>query len=74
MAGGTGMPTPDRLIGAARERFGRLDGALISVGGSSPGTVAATPDDARRSAFESVFLGAVRLPPEHDNGPDRGSS
>jgi len=26
--------TPDRLIGAARERFGRLDGALLSVGGS----------------------------------------
>ncbi len=61
MAGGTGMPTPDRLIGAARERFGRLDGALISVGGSPPGTVATTPDDAWRSAFESVFLGAVRL-------------
>jgi 3-oxoacyl-[acyl-carrier protein] reductase len=53
--------TPDRLIGAARERFGRLDGALISVGGSPPGTVATTPDDAWRSAFESVFLGAVRL-------------
>ena len=28
--------TPDRLIGAASERFGRLDGALISVGGSLP--------------------------------------
>jgi 3-oxoacyl-[acyl-carrier protein] reductase len=53
--------TPDRLIGAARERFGRLDGALINVGGSPPGTVATTPDDAWRSAFESVFLGAVRL-------------
>jgi len=53
--------TPGRLIGAARERFGRLDGALISVGGSPPGTVATTPDDAWRSAFESVFLGAVRL-------------
>jgi 3-oxoacyl-[acyl-carrier protein] reductase len=26
--------TPGRLIGAARDRFGRLDGALISVGGS----------------------------------------
>ena len=53
--------TPGRLIAAARERFGRLDGALISVGGSPPGTVATTPDDAWRSAFESVFLGAVRL-------------
>ncbi len=50
-----------RLIAAARERFGRLDGALISVGGTPAGTVAATSDDAWRSAFESVFLGAIRL-------------
>jgi 3-oxoacyl-[acyl-carrier protein] reductase len=53
--------TPGRLIGAARDRFGRLDGALISVGGSPSGTVATTTEDAWRSAFESVFLGAVRL-------------
>jgi len=52
---------PDQLIAAARDRFGRLDGALISVGGSPPGTVATTTDDEWRSAFESVFLGAVRL-------------
>jgi len=49
------------MITAARDRFGRLDGALVSVGGSPGGTVAATSDDAWRSAFESVFLGAVRL-------------
>src|SRR5690242_15375335 len=53
--------TQDRLIAAARDRFGRLDGALISVGGSPPGTIATTTDQAWRSAFESVFLGAVRL-------------
>ena len=53
--------TPDRLIAAAEDRFGRLDGALISVGGTPPGTIATTPDEAWRSAFESVFLGAVRL-------------
>jgi 3-oxoacyl-[acyl-carrier protein] reductase len=53
--------TPGRLIAAARNRFGRLDGALISVGGSPAGTVATTTDEAWRSAFESVFLGAVRL-------------
>lgn len=52
---------PGQLITAAKDRFGRLDGALISVGGSPGGTVAATADDAWRSAFESVFLGAVRL-------------
>jgi 3-oxoacyl-[acyl-carrier protein] reductase len=52
---------PSRLIAAARDRFGRLDGALISVGGSPGGTVAGTEDEVWRSAFESVFLGAVRL-------------
>jgi 3-oxoacyl-[acyl-carrier protein] reductase len=53
--------TPGRLIAAARERFGRLDGALISVGGTPAGTVVSTTDEAWRAAFESVFLGAVRL-------------
>jgi 3-oxoacyl-[acyl-carrier protein] reductase len=53
--------TPDRLIAAAEDRFGRLDGALVSVGGTPLGTVATTPDAAWRTAFESVFLGAVRL-------------
>jgi 3-oxoacyl-[acyl-carrier protein] reductase len=53
--------SPGQLITAARDRFGRLDGALISVGGSPGGTIADSSDDAWRSAFESVFLGAVRL-------------
>jgi 3-oxoacyl-[acyl-carrier protein] reductase len=53
--------TPGRLIAAAKDRFGRLDGALISVGGTPAGTVATTTDQAWRLAFESVFLGAVRL-------------
>ena len=53
--------TPARLIAAAEDRFGRLDGAMISVGGTPPGTVATTTDDVWRAAFESVFLGAVRL-------------
>ncbi len=53
--------TPGQPITAAKDRFGRLDGALINVGGSPGGTVAATADEAWRSAFESVFLGAVRL-------------
>src|SRR6266496_6096742 len=56
--------TPGRLIAAARDRFGRLDGALISVGGTPTGTVATTTDQAWRSGFESVFLGAVRLAAE----------
>jgi 3-oxoacyl-[acyl-carrier protein] reductase len=61
VADNAGPAAPDQLIAAARDRFGRLDGALISVGGSPSGTVADTEDDAWRSAFESVFLGAVRL-------------
>src|SRR3954454_14916624 len=55
------VATPERLIATAEERFRRLDGALVSVGGTPPGTVATTSDDAWRGAFESVFLGAVRL-------------
>src|SRR4051812_11253968 len=53
--------TPERLITTAQERFGRLDGALVSVGGTPPGTVATTSDEAWRGSFESVFLRAVRL-------------
>jgi 3-oxoacyl-[acyl-carrier protein] reductase len=53
--------TPQRLVAAAKTGFGRLDGALISVGGPPGGTAMATPDQAWRSAFESVFLGTVRL-------------
>src|ERR1700754_3869686 len=32
---------PERLVAAARERFGRLDGRLLSVGGAPRGTAAA---------------------------------
>lgn len=52
---------PQRLVVAARQEFGRLDGALISVGGPPGGPAMAMNDDAWRAAFESVFLGAVRL-------------
>ena len=51
----------DRLTAAALTRFGRLDGALVSVGGPPPGGVLDTPDDVWRAAFEQVFLGAIRL-------------
>ncbi|MFD0341524.1 SDR family oxidoreductase [Streptomyces sp. NPDC127117] len=50
-----------RLVDAAHERFGRLDGVLISVGGPAPGFLADNTDEQWQSAFESVFLGAVRL-------------
>jgi 3-oxoacyl-[acyl-carrier protein] reductase len=52
--------TPGRLAAAATDTFGRLDGALISVGGPPPGSVMEVTDEQWRTAFESVFLGAVR--------------
>lgn len=52
---------PARLLAAADEAWGRVDGALISVGGPPKGSVAAITDDQWTTAFESVFLGAVRL-------------
>lgn len=53
--------TSSRLVAAARNAFGSLDGALISVGGPPGGSVADATDEQWTSAFESVFLGAVRL-------------
>ncbi|MEU9677520.1 MULTISPECIES: SDR family oxidoreductase [Streptomyces] len=50
-----------RLVDTARERFGQLDGILVSVGGPAPGFLADNTDDQWQTAFETVFLGAVRL-------------
>ncbi|MFF5443845.1 SDR family oxidoreductase [Streptomyces sp. NPDC012888] len=50
-----------RLVAAAREHFGRFDGVLVSVGGPAPGFAADNTDEQWTAAFESVFLGAVRL-------------
>jgi len=51
----------DRLITEARERFGRVDGALISVGGPAPGGVLDVAEEHWRTAVESVLLGPLRL-------------
>lgn len=53
--------TPQRLLDAAQARWGRVDGALISVGGPPKGPVTAIADEQWVEAFSSVFLGAVRL-------------
>ncbi|MDO0915963.1 SDR family oxidoreductase [Streptomyces sp. DT2A-34] len=50
-----------RLIAAARDAFGGFDGILVSVGGPPAGFVADNTDEQWQAAFESVFLGAVRL-------------
>jgi 3-oxoacyl-[acyl-carrier protein] reductase len=50
-----------RLVEAAHSAYGGLDGALISVGGPPMGTATDPEEDPWRAAFESVFLGALRL-------------
>jgi 3-oxoacyl-[acyl-carrier protein] reductase len=49
------------LVAAAVARYGRLDGALVCEGSPPSGTAAETDDGAWRLAFESAFLGPVRL-------------
>ncbi|SHL77573.1 SDR family oxidoreductase [Actinacidiphila paucisporea] len=53
--------TAQLLLATARTRFGAVDGVLISVGGPPPGAAAEVGDEQWQAAFESVFLGAVRL-------------
>jgi 3-oxoacyl-[acyl-carrier protein] reductase len=53
--------TVPRLVAEAVERLGRVDGALISVGGPAPGTVFQTDVDQWRDAYESVVLGPLEL-------------
>lgn len=52
---------PARLADAAHDTWGRLDGALISVGGPPAGGVSEVTDQQWTDAFASVFLGTVRL-------------
>jgi 3-oxoacyl-[acyl-carrier protein] reductase len=52
---------PARLVATAKERFGRLDGLMVSVGGPPPGGALDTTLEQWRSSFESVFLGTLRL-------------
>ncbi|HEY3750150.1 MAG TPA: SDR family oxidoreductase [Pseudonocardiaceae bacterium] len=52
---------PDRLVTLAKERFGRLDGLLVSVGGPPRGGVLDTALDDWEQAFGSVFMGTLRL-------------
>ncbi len=61
VADNAGPATAGQLIETAHQAFGRLDGALISVGGPPAGSVMTTSDEDWRQAFDSVFLGAVRI-------------
>lgn len=51
----------ERLVAATVAKFGRIDGALVSVGGPAPGATLDVSDDGWRTGFESVFLGALRV-------------
>jgi 3-oxoacyl-[acyl-carrier protein] reductase len=51
----------EAVVAAALHRWGRVDGALVSVGGPPTGTVLDTPDEVWMSSFESVFVGALRV-------------
>jgi len=53
--------TPHRLVEAGTQRWGRIDGAVVSVGGPAAGRATEISDADWRAGFESVFLGAVRL-------------
>jgi 3-oxoacyl-[acyl-carrier protein] reductase len=52
--------TAEQVVAAAIDRWGRLDGALISVGGPPASAALDATDDQWRAAFESVFLATVR--------------
>ena len=53
--------TADRLVAETRDKLGRIDGALVSVGGPAPGTVLEASEDDWRTAVDSVLLGTLRL-------------
>lgn len=56
--------TPDgaaRLVATAMAKWGAVHGALISVGGPPAGTVMDSDEQDWRDAFESVFLGGLRI-------------
>ncbi len=63
-----------RLVDAALTSYDRLDGGLVSVGGPPAGSVMETSDDAWSRAFESVFLGAVRMARVLAGALDEGGS
>lgn len=58
---GVDEDTPERLVAAALERWGRVDGALICVGDLPEGRASEVTDEEWTTAFESVFLTTVRL-------------
>jgi 3-oxoacyl-[acyl-carrier protein] reductase len=56
----TDPDTATRLVDTAMARFGRLDGALVSVGGPPRASAAQATDEQWRNSFETIFLGTLR--------------
>jgi 3-oxoacyl-[acyl-carrier protein] reductase len=61
VADNAGAAVGDTLTEEATRSFGRLDGVLISTGGPAPGATLDISDEQWLGAFESVFLGAIRI-------------
>lgn len=53
--------TADVLVAVARDSFGRLDGALISVGGPPAGPVMEVSDEMWLQSFDTIFVGGLRI-------------
>jgi 3-oxoacyl-[acyl-carrier protein] reductase len=56
-----GDPNAPKVIDEIRARTGRLDGALISVGGPPASAVMETGDEAWLDSFSTIFVGAMRM-------------
>ena len=62
LAGDNAEPeTASRVVDRALETWGRLDGALISVGGPPAGPIMEISDETWTTSFQSVFVGALRI-------------
>jgi 3-oxoacyl-[acyl-carrier protein] reductase len=51
----------ERLVAQTVASYGRIDGAVVSVGGPPAGPALSITDEQWTGAFDSVFLGAVRV-------------
>jgi len=52
---------PERIVATAMGRFGRLDGALISVGGPPVGRILDVDDSDWARSFDTIMLGGLRI-------------
>lgn len=64
MADNADPDAPQRVVSAAFDHFGRLDGALISVGGPPAGPLMDTTPPEWRLAVDTIFLGGLRMTTE----------